>query len=838
MGIYMRDSKGMPTGDFLTPHGTVRQVFTARVAFHVPKFVDAQAINNFVRYYERVEQFEASRGTNTEEGVVSSRDVCSPLVRPVREFLLEARALQSTHYKQLEGLYDQLAHETEIRTITTSEAAAKVFGPNPSKTQIYATHLSLMGDGLRYVGDRGFHRITQKFQIRSKKEFGMVDAVTEWVRTSSVVFDSKGYGSKVQGEMKEFVQKARHLIDLSRSLRHAEPEKSGASAERVELPEMAWSRADRMFIDFLKARMKAYGLQHTPIEGLVPYVLRQTNRYAGRQLDGSCTYDFLTEIGAFSPWENVALHQVGQALPGYDTSKQADADQVVLQKADQIQFEQLGLKDSLASIRKNWDNMTVFCVDAADAQEIDDGFSIERVAGAGETWIHVHIANPTAYLNPEHEFSKIAENKVVTKYMDPLVFRMLPTSISENLGVSPGAPVLTFSTKINDKTGEILDYKIQPGKAKRVQRLTYDELGQVLGIKPVAKRVISIGELPIQKPRADNISALTTQDRQDLEHAEKCFEALTKRRARHGMVSLRNVLCQYKVSPEAVALSSVSDLKSPFPILYRGFPSMRLQIDTEPEIRGPNEIIAEFMILANSVIARYATQHNIPMPFRTLEYNRERPEIVKYFLNEILPTRDEFGLAEKSVIDDLTVYLQVGFSRLLMEPGPHRLLGLPEGYVKGTSPLRRYADMVVHWNLQAHLLGEPLPFGKNELATLLPTLDLKERMANYGMNETTRFWSTAAYSQLLSTPGEVKRQVPKKLTMTLTEIKTWPNPSVGFVHELAVMAKVSLGSIKEANAVTNGDKIAVSMVEARMGERVVLFKNQGIVQRKGGYLKK
>jgi hypothetical protein len=837
MGIYMRDSKGMPTADFLTPHGTVRQVFTARVAFHVPKFVDSQAINNFVRYYERVEQFEASRGMAKEESVVSSRDVCSPLVLPVREFLLEARTLQSTYYKQLEGLYDQLAHETEVRTITTPEAAMMVFGPNPTKTQIYATHLALMGDGLRYVGDRGFHRITQKFQVRSKEELAMVDAVTEWVRKSSVVFDSKGHGSKVQGEMKEFVQKARHLIDLSRSLRHATPEKPGASAERVELPEMAWSQSDKMFIDFLKARLKAYGLQNTPIEGLVPYVLRQTNRYAGKQLDGSCTYDFLTEIGAFSPWENVTLHHVGQALPGYGTSKQADADEAALKKADQIPFEQLGLKDSLASIRKNWDNMTVFCVDASDAQEIDDGFSIERVPGADETWIHVHIANPTAYLDPEHELSKIAANNVVTKYMDPLVFRMLPKPISEKLGVSSGAPVFTFSTKINDETGEVLDYKIQPGKAKRVQRITYDELGQVLGIKPIAKRVISVGELPTQKLPKNNLSALTTQDRRDLEHAKRCFEALTKRRARNGMVSLRNVLYSYKVSPEAAALSPVSDLKSPFPILYRGFPSMQLQIDKEPELRGPSEIIAEFMILANSTIALYAKQHNIPMPFRTLEYNRERPEIVKYFLHEILPTRDEFGLAERSVIDDLPVYLQVGFSRLLMEPGPHRLLGLPEGYVKGTSPLRRYADMIVHWNLQAHLLGQPLPFGKNELSAFLPVMDLKERMANYGMNETNRFWSTAVYSRLLSTPGEIKRQVPKRLTMTLTEIKNWPNPSVGFVHELAVMAKVAFETIKEANSVTNGDKIAVSMEEARMGERVVLFKNRGIVQKRS-YLKK
>ncbi|KAA8913353.1 hypothetical protein FN846DRAFT_772144 [Sphaerosporella brunnea] len=761
-----------------------------------------------------------------------------PLVRPVRDFLLEARTLQSTYYKQLEGLYDRLAHETETRTITTGEAAAMVFGPNLLKTEIYATHLALMGDGLRYVGDRGFHRITQKFQIRSKKELEMVDSVTEWVRKSSVVFDTRGVGSKVQGEMKEFVQKARHLIDLSRSLRKAKSETPGVTAERVELPEMKWTKADRMFIDFLKARMKAYGLQQTPIEGLVPYILRQTNRYPGKHLDGSTTYDFLTEIGAYSPWENVSLHQVGQALPGYNTSQQADADEAYLLKVEEKPLESLGLQDNLASIRHDWGAAKVFCVDDATAQEIDDGFSIEWVSKT-ETWIHVHIANPTGYLTPDHAISKVAENRMVTKYMHPLVFRMLPKPISENLGVSPGAPVFTISTKINNETGEILDYKVQPGKVNNVQRLTYDELGHILGMKRVAKKVITVGDMPYTKPPLEtaNVASLSKEDISTLALAKQCFLALMKRRAKAGMISLRNVVYEYKLSPEFGALSSSADLQSPFPILYRGFPDMQLLIDQQPDVRGPGDLIAEFMILANTIVSKYATENNIPMPYRTLEYNRDRPEIVKYFAEEIMPTRDEFGLAEKSVIDDLNVYLLIGFSRLLIEPGPHRLLGLPEGYVKATSPLRRYADMVAHWNLQAHLLGQPLPFPKEKLAALLPAIDMRERMANFGMNETSRFWSTIAYHRLLASPTEAKRQIPKKLTMTITERKLWPTPSVGFVQELAVMAKVQFSGIKEASAVESGDKIAVTIEEARLGERVVIFKSQGIIARRGLKLK-
>ena len=40
-------------------------------------------------------------------------------------------------------------------------------------------------------------------------------------------------------------------------------------------------------------------------------------------------------------------------------------------------------------------------------------------------------------------------------------------------------------------------------------------------------------------------------------------------------------------------------------------------------------------------------------------------------------------------------------------PGPHAGLGLSL-YVQATSPLRRYLDLVVHQQLQAHIRGEPM----------------------------------------------------------------------------------------------------------------------------------
>ncbi|KAK2076306.1 hypothetical protein QBZ16_000830 [Prototheca wickerhamii] len=48
-------------------------------------------------------------------------------------------------------------------------------------------------------------------------------------------------------------------------------------------------------------------------------------------------------------------------------------------------------------------------------------------------------------------------------------------------------------------------------------------------------------------------------------------------------------------------------------------------------------------------------------------------------------------------------------------PVPHAGLGLP-GYVQVTSPIRRYGDLLAHWQLKAALRGEPAPFDPGQLA--------------------------------------------------------------------------------------------------------------------------
>lgn len=831
MGIYLRDSRYGPHGDFLTPHGVVRTIQNSKVSFTQQAFVSPAKVDEFVAYYEKVEVFEHNRmSTDEANKAVSAREKVAPIVENVHEFLVTAREIQADYYRDLHVLYDTLSHETEVKTILTQDAAKMVFGEDYTPQQLYATHMTFMGDGLRYLGDRGFHRVTSRFRIRSQKDVRELKEVITWVRKSSASFTPKGYGEESKGPLKDFIAKSVALIDQSRKLASEKPETPGVPVERVELPDMKWTEDDRKFISFLSARMKAYGLQQTPIEGLVPYILRQTKRYTTKTLDGACTYDFLSEIGVFSGWENLSLHAENQELPGYHVSKQADADQVRMDEVKGKSLEELNMQDSLKSVRKDWGDLKVYAIDDATAEEIDDGISIEKVSEE-ETWIHVHVANPTAFLDSDHWIAEIAKNRITTKYLSPHTFRMLPAPISEALGVRSGGPVLTFSTKIN-RSGDIVDFQVQPGTVNIVQRMTYKQLGQILDMPVVPIFSIAAGSTPIIKAEGADYTP-SEKDLDELKSLQQCFLDLTRRRTRNGMVSVRNVQFDYQLSPEATQIWSGADLVADHPTLFRGYPSIELSIDETPRCMGPEDFVAEFMILANSAIAEHATKNNIPMPFRTLEFNEDRPEIIDAFKKLILPNRNEYGISSRSVIDDLAIYIGVGYARLMTASGPHVVMGLPQGYVKATSPLRRYGDMIVHWNLQAHLLNQPAPFPIKKLESLLPDIDLKERMANYGSKESMRFWGTYALGKLIDQdPVGYKSRLPTNMTMTVLEISPWPTPCVGICHELATTGKVSFNSAAAAKLVAVGDRVAVSVKEARLGEKMVMFNGAEVVKKK------
>ncbi len=118
------------------------------------------------------------------------------------------------------------------------------------------------------------------------------------------------------------------------------------------------------------------------------------------------------------------------------------------------------------------------------------------------------------------------------------------------------------------------------------------------------------------------------------------------------------------------------------------------------------EMVEEFMILAGRAIAQFATEHDIPMPYVTQDTGD--------FSDEILANQSALTLSQsfKAI---------KGFkrSRISTTPKLHAGLGLP-AYIRITSPLRRYLDLVAHQQLLSFIQHQP--------EALLDTEQMKARI--------------------------------------------------------------------------------------------------------------
>jgi exoribonuclease-2 len=64
-----------------------------------------------------------------------------------------------------------------------------------------------------------------------------------------------------------------------------------------------------------------------------------------------------------------------------------------------------------------------------------------------------------------------------------------------------------------------------------------------------------------------------------------------------------------------------------------------------------------------------------------------------------------------------------------------------EGYSQVTSPIRRYTDLLAHFQIKAHLRGEPLPFSSEEITELTQGVSSGAYEAVLVERQTKRYWA-------------------------------------------------------------------------------------------------
>jgi exoribonuclease-2 len=134
-------------------------------------------------------------------------------------------------------------------------------------------------------------------------------------------------------------------------------------------------------------------------------------------------------------------------------------------------------------------------------------------------------------------------------------------------------------------------------------------------------------------------------------------------------------------------------------------------------------LVAEMMIFANHIAATYASKHELPFIYRIQSPPQQpiTPEM----------TKDPLALYK--------IRKFIGRSSLSLHPSGHSGLGLSM-YTQMSSPLRRFADLVMQRQLMAHLEGETLPYDDEELFEVLETAERTSRESRTAENEAKKRW--------------------------------------------------------------------------------------------------
>jgi exoribonuclease II len=333
------------------------------------------------------------------------------------------------------------------------------------------------------------------------------------------------------------------------------------------------------------------------------------------------------------------------------------------------------------SDRLDLTHLKVYTIDDESTEEIDDGLSVEYL-GTDKTdrtvrlWIH--IADPTRLVFPGDELDLEARRRSTSLYLPTGMISMFPTELAIGpMSLVQGQVCSALSFGVTLGTkGAIEDYIIQPSTIKPTYRLTYDDVDEML-------------ELGLT-----NETELT-----DLAKA-----ATQRREWRKSQGSIQILMPESSIKVKENEEITIELLESSI----------------------SRQLVAEMMILAGEIAGKYAQEHNLPLPFR----GQPQPE---------LPPEEELLLLPPGPVRYCAVRRCMPRSEMGITPMRHASLGL-DSYIQVTSPIRRYTDLLAHFQLKAHLRGEELPFGAEKLQEILYGVGTSAYEASQVERQTNRYW--------------------------------------------------------------------------------------------------
>ena len=412
-------------------------------------------------------------------------------------------------------------------------------------------------------------------------------------------------------------------------------------------------------------------------------------------------------------WENMDTNPQGEVLRilGKKGVHNVEMESIVLEKGFDTRFPEevdaeaervaseahLHFNDEVAK-RKDFRDTLTFTIDPVDAKDFDDAISFKPLPG-GDYEIGVHIADVSHFVTEGSVLDREARKRGFSVYLVDRTIPMLPEVLSNDMcSLNPREDKFAFSSVfVMDMKGTIKDRWFGKTIINSNKRFTYEN----------AQAVLTAGSLDAAKDLEGG------EYFEELDTLNKIAKNFQKVRYENGAIDFETEEVKFQLDENGVPIK-----------VYR-----KERMDT-------HKLVEEFMLLANREVATFIYTahgkkdgphafiyriHDMPDPdkigdlatfLRALGYELRSKNGATTSKDIAAMLKSVAGSPAEFLIKTATVRSMAKAVYSTKNIG-HFGLGF-EFYTHFTSPIRRYADLIVHRLLQRHLTGGKV--GQDEFA--------------------------------------------------------------------------------------------------------------------------